>query len=406
MTFRLTETLCRLVAIPSVNPSGRDVSGPEFLETRLTDYLEELFHAMGLRCQRQHVSPGRDNIIARLDGETPPESGGRVLLFDAHQDTQPVDGMTIAPFDPVIRDGRLYGRGSCDTKGSMAAMLAALARLAEERPAGMPTVLMSCPVDEESGFTGIRALTKLFNDDTLSRPTETIFPRKPDAVVVGEPTGLNIVVAHKGAVRWRCCSRGLAAHSSNPAAGENAIYAMARVLPIFERYQAEAVRDVSAHPLCGGATLNVGTIHGGVSVNTVPDRCVVEIDRRVPPGEDTAAAYNHFMAYFAQQGGLDFPVENERPFFELPSLSDDGNREVADRLADAVRGVLGRCERGGVAYGTHAGVYAAAGIPSVVFGPGHIEQAHTDDEWLPLDQLEQAAGIYYYRFALAWAAPL
>lgn len=401
--FQAIEILYRLVAIPSVNPAGRSVLGPEFLETRLTDFLEELLGAMGLRWQRQCVSPGRDNIVARLDGETPPEKGGGVILFDAHQDTQPVDGMTIEPFSPLIRDGRLYGRGACDTKGSMAAMLAALARLAEERPPGMPTVLMACPVDEESGFTGIRELVRLFDDEALLRSKEAIFPRKPDMVVVGEPTGLNIVVAHKGAVRWRCCAKGRAAHSSNPAAGENAIYAMARVLPIFERYQAEAASDVPAHPLCGGATLNVGTIRGGVSVNTVPDQCVVEIDRRIPPGEDTAAAYNHVMAYFAREGGLDFPVENERPFFDLPSLSDDGNRLVADRLADAVRGVTGRCDRVGVAYGTHAGVYASAGIPSVVFGPGHIEQAHTKDEWLPLDQLEQAAEALY-RFVLACAS--
>jgi acetylornithine deacetylase len=307
--------------------------------------------------------------------------------------------MTIEPFRPVIRQGRLYGRGSCDTKGSMAAMLVALARLAHERPPGMPTVMMSCPVDEESGFTGARALARLWSEETLAGGS-TLFPRRPDAVVVGEPTGLDVVVAHKGGVRWTCQTLGRAAHSSNPAAGESAIYLMARILPIFEQYQAQAVGEVVSHPLCGGATLSVGTIHGGVSVNTVPDRCAIEIDRRVPPGEDTRAAYNHVLEYFAREGGFDFPAEHGEPTFDLPALSDADNGPLAARLSAAVTEVVGRCARVGAAYATHASVYAASGAASVVFGPGFIEQAHTEDEWLPLDQLEQAAEALY-RFVLS-----
>ena len=142
------ETLAQLVAIPSVNPMGRPVSGPPFYEDRLTEHLEKAFRRLGLSVERQPVAPGRENLVARLEGEVPPEQGGRVILLDAHQDTVPVDGMTIEPFTPAVRQRRLYGRGSCDAKGGMAAMLAAVARLADQRPPGMPTILFSCTVNE------------------------------------------------------------------------------------------------------------------------------------------------------------------------------------------------------------------------------------------------------------------
>src|SRR5262245_31726983 len=134
------QTLRELVRIPSVNPMGRAVDGPEFFEHRVTDYLQALFTRLGLRWQRQVVEPKRENIVARLDGAISPEKGGAVLMLEAHQDTVPIDGMTIDPFAAEERDGRLYGRGACDIKGGMSSMLTAVSRLAEERPAGMPTV--------------------------------------------------------------------------------------------------------------------------------------------------------------------------------------------------------------------------------------------------------------------------
>jgi len=147
MSLDLTATLGDLVAIPSVNPMGRDLSGDIFFEHRMTAYLERLFDRLGLKWQRQQVHSGRENIFARLDGSVPPNEGGKVLLLEAHQDTVPVDGMTIDPFKPVVRDGKIYGRGSCDIKGGMVAMLGAVARLAKERPAGMPTIIMACTAD-------------------------------------------------------------------------------------------------------------------------------------------------------------------------------------------------------------------------------------------------------------------
>ncbi len=212
MPFDLVQTLSDLIAIPSVNPMGRPVSGPEYFEARVTDYLQELFDDLGLPWRRQQVEPQRANIVARIDGQVPPHEGGQILLFEAHQDTVPVDGMTIDPWTPTVRDGRIYGRGSCDIKGGMSAMLSAVARLAAERPSGMPTIVMACTVNEEHGYTGALALPELWEGEN------PFVARRPDAAVVAEPTDLNVVVAHKGALRWRCRTRGARYTARNPTA--------------------------------------------------------------------------------------------------------------------------------------------------------------------------------------------
>lgn len=395
MSLDLVETLGQLVAVPSVNPMGGAVGGPEFLETKLTDHLEAVFDRLGLSHQRQPIEPGRDNLIARLNGEIPPERGGQLVLLDAHQDTVPVAGMTIEPWTPVVRDGRLYGRGACDTKGSMAAMIVAVARLAQHRPAGMPTVVISCTVNEEFGFTGVRGLTRLWTDTPQPAGRTQIIPRPPDIAVVGEPTNLEVVVAHKGAVRWRIRTRGRASHSAQPELGDNAVYKMGQVLPVLQRYQEKVVGGLASHPLCGPATISVGTIRGGVSVNTVPDECVVEIDRRTPPGDDSRQARQHLIDYLAAQSQIDFPLEHEPAFLELPPLSDEDNGPLAEQFGMIAQQVVGDCPRVGKPYGTDATYLAAAGVPSVVFGPGAIEQAHTDEEWISIEQLEKAAEVYY-----------
>lgn len=401
MKLDLVDTICRLIATPSVNPLGKPASGEEFLEGRLTELLQKFFVEFGLSYRRQSVLPGRENIIARLDGRISPQDGGRVIVFDAHQDTVRVEGMTIDPWEPRIAAGRVYGRGACDTKGSLAAMLWALARLAEERPPGMPTIILVCGVDEEMGFSGIRRLPELWSESALAR-ADNIFPRRPDAAIVGEPTDLQVVVAHKGAVRWRCHTAGRAAHGAMPDRGENAVYRMAKVLPLFERYQAEAAR-MTGHPLCGGPTLNVGLIAGGTSVNTVPDRCEIAVDLRVPPGEgkgaDAAECRRRVIDYIAANSSFDFPVIHEEAEVILRPLADDLNGRLADELLDAALPISGRREKTGALYATHAAEYAAAGIPAVVFGPGSAAQAHTADEWLSLAQLHEAADIFY-RFAI------
>ena len=390
MTLDLVQTLSDLVAIPSVNPMGRPLDGPEFYEERVTDYLQRLFTSWNLPWQRQFVEPRRENIIARLDGNPSPADGGQVILLEAHQDTVPVDGMTIEPWNPQVRDGRLYGRGACDIKGGMTAMLGALARLVEERPARRPTVVMACTVNEEYGYSGASELHKLWEAGANS-----VVPRRPDAAIVAEPTDLQVVVAHKGAVRWRCRTHGRAAHSSQPERGDNAVYKMARVLAALEEFAAQVGKAVPEHRLCGRATLSVGTIQGGLSVNTVPDVCTIEIDRRLLPGEEALDAYQRAVEYVRQRVGDDRSVEHEPPYLKGSTLADRDNGPLADRLVGVTRQVLGRGEKIGVSYGTNASRISPAGVPTVVFGPGSIDQAHTADEWLSLDELAKASEVLY-----------
>ena len=389
-------TLAALVRRPSVNPMGRDVSGPEYLEGRVTDYLVQRFAAAGIPWARQPVSPGRDNVVARLDATTP---GAPVILWDAHQDTVPVDGMSIDPFLPLVHEGRLQGRGACDVKGGMAAMLVALDRL---RATGDPrpvTIVFSATVNEEFGFSGARALAGLWDGTRPPGPADLapleLLGGRPAAAIVAEPTGLDVVGMHKGAVRWRIRVGGRACHSSFPERGDNAIYRAARVSLAIEALAHELLLRDPCHP-CGPPTLSLGTIHGGTGVNLVPDSVVLEVDRRLVPGESPAAARAEVIDRVAAAVPGD-DIHHDEPFVAHLGLPDAGaTAEVAgfrpaERLGAAVR----RSGRTSVVraarYGTNASVYAAAGVPTVVFGPGSIEQAHTADEWIEVAQVEIAA---------------
>lgn len=388
MSLDPRSVLADLIALPSVNPMGLPAIGDQYYEHQVTDYLERLFQGLGWPYRRQPVAPRRDNILAYLAGDPGPLEGGALLLLEAHQDTVPVEGMTIPPWEPVIRDGRIYGRGSCDIKGGMTAMLVALDRIQNSRVATRPSVVLACTVNEEHGYTGAQAVADLWQHGDRS-----IFARRPDAAVVAEPTELNVVTAHKGAVRWRLNTAGRAAHSSQPEAGQNAIYAMAPVLQALESYQRGAAKEISPHALCGGATLSVGVISGGLSVNTIPAQCTIEIDRRLVPGETPESGFEHVRRFLSGQPGMPHSIVHEPPFLIGPPLADVGNDAVARQLLAAVRKVSPARDVIGVPFGTDAATFAAAGVPSVVFGPGSIAQAHTADEWLALDQLEQAIEI-------------
>jgi acetylornithine deacetylase len=206
----VTRLLRDLVQIPSVNPMGRPMEGPGVLEAGVTAYLEHFFDDLGVACRLQEVAPGRSNILATYEAP----AARRTILFDAHQDTVPIDGMTIDPFGATVEGGRMYGRGACDIKGGMAAMLTAFARLVRERPAGSASVVMACTVDEEFTHKGSSRLA----DE----------PVGAELAIVAEPTRLQIVNTHKGAVRWKVRTLGRACHSSTPHLGDNAIYRMAR----------------------------------------------------------------------------------------------------------------------------------------------------------------------------------
>ena len=378
-----------LIAIPSVNPMGREVSGPEYFETQVTQYL--LRHlgrlgSLGVEFEEVEIVPGRSNVLARLNSS----ASRRTVLLDAHQDTVPVDGMTIPPFEPVERSGLLYGRGACDVTGGMAAMLAAFTRLAHDRPAGMPNVVLSLTCDEESTSLGINHFTDSWSD---TKSVYRLCPQRPDLAIVAEPTGLDIVVAHRGATRWKLSTAGRACHSSRPHEGVNAIYRMAKVVGLLEEYAAWLPGSRPPHPLCGPATLSVGRIEGGSSVNIVPDSCTIEVDRRVIPGEDRLAVIEELKEYLRSR--LDFEVTHAAPYCASPPLGDDLNGKLAQELMQVITTVVGLKTAMGVPYGTHASRFARAGVPAVVFGPGDIAQAHTKDEWIEIAQLDQAAEIYY-----------
>jgi len=378
--------LQQLVAIPSVNPMGGAVDADEPFESDLTTWLTEYFRELEVSFACFEVAPKRANVIARYDA---PDSQVTILL-DAHQDTVPVAGMTIDPFQPTVRDGRLYGRGSCDVKGGMAAMLWAFTQLVRQRPPQSANVVLSCTCDEEATVLGVRNLVSLWS--TAEAGCDLV-PHAPNMAIVAEPTELDVVVAHRGATRWKLHTRGRACHSSNPAEGISAIYRMAAVLRVLEQYAEHLGTSIPPHPLCGPATLSVGKIEGGVSVNTVPDQCSIEIDRRVIPGEDGSQVIDQVTEFLRPR--LDFEVEMSAPWITGQPLPDDNNGPLARRLLERVQRAAGPHQAVGVPYGTHASRISAAGVPSVVFGPGSIRQAHTVDEWIEVEQLQTAARVYF-----------
>jgi acetylornithine deacetylase len=371
-----TRLLSDLVALPSVNPMGRELPAAIALEYRVTDYLERFFQALGVPCERQPIGPQRANVVARL--EVP--GARRTFVLEAHQDTVPIDHMTVEPFGARVENGRLYGRGACDIKGGMAAMLACFARLVHERPTGCPNVVMACTVDEENTMLGVRELVNK--------------GLRADFAVVAEPTKLNIVNAHKGVVRWQIITTGRSCHSSAPEQGVNAIYRMAQVLAAVQRY-ADRLRGGPGDPLLGAPTLSIGIIEGGTSVNTVPDRCRVEVDRRLIAGEDPDHAPRQLADYLTQEAGIDVPFEMTSPWIREPALSPRGSEEIVRLLAAAIDAERGTHDIHSVPYGTDAATLAWSGIPTVVFGPGDIAQAHTRDEWVDLAEVEAASAILY-----------
>ncbi len=385
-----------LVAIPSVNPMGRVVSGEIHYEYRVTAYLEQLFRAWGVPYVIQPVADKRSNIVAKCEGWA--EGGGDpgLVLFEAHQDTVPVEGMRIDPWGAELRDGRVYGRGACDVKGGMAAMLAVLARCVAEPERPRPTLVVACTVDEEfAAVRGVGAVPELWSGEGR------FLPRRPDMAIVAEPTSLQVVVAHKGALRWRVHARGRAAHSSRPAEGDNAVYTMGRVLGMLRQYAEGEVGQLGTHRLLGEPSLSVGMISGGISVNTVPDHCVIEIDRRLLPGDDAMAAQRHVVAYLEQrlreagEENVLAKLEHETPFLTSAALDDRDNGVVAERVCRLMERRGRECRRVGVHFGTDAPPLSAAGVPTVVFGPGSIAQAHTADEWIDVEELRFGVEILH-----------
>ncbi|MEY2466402.1 MAG: succinyl-diaminopimelate desuccinylase [Verrucomicrobiota bacterium] len=364
-----TEKLLReIIALPSVNPAFIPANHPHAGEQRVADFLAVTAARAGLEVEFQKVLPGRSNLIAHL---RPRNKIRQTILVAPHLDTVPA--ASDSQFQPKKKGDRLFGRGACDTKGSVAAMLTALCELAQSKTRPIETeIIFAGLVDEENAQAGSRT----FADIGL----------KADLAIVGEPTQLKIVTAHKGNLWLQLETQGRSAHGARPELGSNAIHAMARIVDALETDYAAELRQ-RRHPLLGSATVNVGVICGGTQPNIVPNRCAITLDRRTLPGE-TEITVKREIAVFLAKRKLRATFSNARLAPCLPLETDSRLPLVQQFLRSA-----GQRQPVGVHYFCDAAVLAEGGIPSVVFGPGDIAQAHTSDEWISLRSLERAKDI-------------
>ena len=365
MPAKPEKLLADLIALPSINPA-LEAENPDWQgERRMADYLAHQGDRAGLEIEFQEVFPGRANILARL---TP--SGGspahRILLAP-HLDTVGVSD--ASRFTPVTEGDRLHGRGACDTKGSVAAMFTALLRLAgrKGRPRNTEIIFVGL-VDEEVGQNGSRAFAK---SDI-----------KADLAIVGEPTRNRLITAHKGDCWITLTTRGKAAHGSRPELGRNATLEAAKAIQLLETVYADQLKQ-RRHPLLGSPTVNVGVVRGGRQPNIVPEHCEIVIDRRTIPGE-TSATVRKELAKLFREANLKVVIEHDDKNPCLP-LETDADQPLVKQLMKTLRQKAAL----GVDFFCDASPLAAGGIPSVVFGPGDLAQAHTTDEWISVRSLNR-----------------
>ena len=364
------ELLQALVRIPSVNPHG-DAGVPETGEKHCAEFIGGFLASIGAKVELREVQPGRPNVVGIFPTDKP---GRDRIIFAPHTDTVSVVGMTIDPFSGELRDGRVWGRGSSDTKGTAAAMLWALRELREKIPALPYEIWFAGLMSEEAGQDGSKAFSAELRADCDARGVKAF-------ALVGEPTGCDIVHAHKGALWLTLTTRGRAGHASTPEKFDNAIYKMADAIRCIRDEIAPAFVKIS-NPILGSPSISAGVIRGGSKTNIVPDQCTAEIDIRVIPGEfDT----------------LDFVAGKLRaasPGIEIvPLISPPLHTDPAHPLIRALETAGGKCV--GASWFCDASIFAQAGIPAVAAGPGSIAQAHTADEFLAVADLE--AGVEFYK---------
>jgi acetylornithine deacetylase len=364
---RTEKLLAELIALPSVNPAFLPPRHPSAGEKRVADFLAATAARAGLEVELQKVLPGRSNVIVRL---RPSGKIRQTILLAPHLDTVGADGTS---FIPQRRNGRLHGRGACDTKGSVAAMFGALCELAAAKARPQNTeIVFAGLIDEENAQAGSRALA------------DSGF--KASLAIVGEPTKLQVVTAHKGCLWLRLETRGRAAHGATPHLGNNAVHEMACIVDALETDYAARLKK-RKHRLLGAGTVNVGKIYGGTQPNIVPAECVIEIDRRTLPGE-TENSVRREIAARLRAKKLSAKISSFKLAPALP-METDARRPLVKQFLCAAN----QTRPVGVDYFCDAAVLAAGGIPSVVFGPGDIAQAHTTDEWISLAELERGKNL-------------
>lgn len=357
--------LQELIALPSVNPAFLPEGDARAGEKRVADFLAATAAKAGLDIEFQPVHPERSNLLARL---SPTGEVKQRIVLAPHTDT--VGGPELDKLlKPTVKKGRLYGRGACDTKGCIAAMLTALISLAQsaQRPKKTEIVFAGL-VDEENGQSGSRALAKSGYRANLA--------------IVGEPTLLKVVTAHKGDLWLRLETHGKSAHGARPELGDNAVHTMARLVHLLETTYARDLRR-RHHSLLGHGTINTGTIHGGLQANIVPDHCAIVIDRRTIPGETESSVRAELKTFFRKHK-IAATIDDTKGVACLPLETDPALPLVQQFLRCA-----NQSKPAGVRFFCDASVLAQGGIPSIVFGPGDIAQAHTAEEWISLTSLER-----------------
>jgi acetylornithine deacetylase/succinyl-diaminopimelate desuccinylase family protein len=361
--------LRELIGVRTENPPGN--------EKPLALRLQSLLKKHLIKAMVDTVAPGRANLIARVDGAV----RGPVLALNGHLDTVPVkDGWSHDPFAGTLLDGRLVGLGAADTKGALAAMMLAVIEAQKARSRMRGTLILAFVADEER--------TNLGTIDFLKRY------KKPDYAVIGEPTRLDLVTSNRGTHRIRITTHGRAVHCSNPKAGTNAIYAMARVIARLEKY-AESLNRGSGH-YTKRPSLSVTLVKGGSAENVIPDSCQITLDRRLVYGESARSAETEIIRLLRNAKGKTdaYPFTWERIDSMVPWRVGDGSRlleycKSAHRKCFGGKTVLR--DLGGT---SEAGLFSEKGIDTIIIGPGDIAQAHNKNEYIEIDQVGKAVDFY------------
>lgn len=352
-----------LVRIPSVNPHG-DPGTDGVGEMEIAEWLCEFLATLGAKPELREVLPNRPNVVARWPSD---RRGKPRLLFAPHTDTVSVGGMTIDPFGGEVRDGKLWGRGASDTKGPMAAMLWALREMRDELPKLDYEIWFAGLMSEEASQHGSRALAR---------------EERFDFVIVGEPTGLDVVHTHKGSAFLYMTTRGRAAHAARPDLGENAITKMLDVLAVV-RTEIAADFAMQCDPVLGQSTLSIGTIRGGSKTNIIPDLCEVSVDMRFVPAHYRPEVIGEFRERL-QRVCPDLEVSAE----PAPPLFTDPSHPLIAKLGECGAKPIG------APWFCDACFFAERGMPAVALGPGSIAQAHTKDEWIAVADLEKGVEFF------------